>query len=130
MKASKPVSQTVLPWLRNNLGKDCTSPLTGTDWRALAAATHVVELYSYCPNDQTARAFGDCVRQMQRSTRRLAYHAIAHVMDWSDRPTLWSRAGLESIPEAGRCSYEPGGDQRILRLTLPGRPTVEHKETV
>lgn len=123
MKASKPVCQTVRPWLQANLGKTCMSGLTGTDWRALAAAVHVVELYSYATNDLTAKAFGDCVRQMQRSQRRLAFHAIAHVMDWSDRQTLWTRAALESIPEAGRCAFEPGGSERILKLTLPGRPT-------
>jgi hypothetical protein len=123
MKASKPVCQTLRPWLRANLGKTCMSGLTGTDWRALAAAVHVVELYSYATSDHAARAFGDCVRQMQRSQRRLAYHAIAHVMDWSDRETLWMRAGLEPIPEAGRCEWEPGGAQRILKLTLPGKPT-------
>ena len=45
---------------------------------------------------------------MQPSTQELAYHAIAHVMDWSDRAELWIKAGLPEFATR-QCSFEPGG---------------------
>lgn len=94
MKQTKPVCQTVLPWLRANLGNRALAPLTGTDAKALAAAVQTVELYCYHPVPSVAQAFGMLVSQMQPHTQELAYHAIAHVMDWGDRYKLWVEAGL------------------------------------
>ncbi len=102
----KPVSQSVLPWLRENLGARCLAPLTGTDARALAAAVHVVELYSYSPSQAAVEAFQRVVSQMQVTTRELAYHAIAHVMDWRDRQRLWTLAELAPLNPC-RCKHEP-----------------------
>jgi hypothetical protein len=104
----KPPSETVMPWLRSNLGPRCLAPLTGTDARALRAAVQIIELYAYDDAPSVLEAFGHIVRRMQPSTQELAYHAIAHVMDWSDRSRIWVKAGL---PEFGpvQCSFEPGG---------------------
>jgi len=102
----KPVCQTVRPWLKANLGNHCLAPLTGTDAAALDAAVHLVELFSLNPNRATAIAFGATVLQMQEATRELAYHAIAHVMDWRDRSRLWELAGMEPIEFLRRCSGE------------------------
>jgi hypothetical protein len=44
---------------------------------------------------------------MQRSARSLAYHAIAHVMDWRDRQNLWAAARLELSEVSGVCAFEP-----------------------
>lgn len=101
----KPPCETVYPWLRANLGKNCLAPLTSTDARALSAAVQIVELYAYCHSPEVARAFGDVVRCMQSSTREFAYHAIAHVMDWSDRSKIWSKAGLPAFTPR-RCAFE------------------------
>jgi hypothetical protein len=104
----QPHSVTIFPWLRSNLGRRCLAPLTGCDTRALRAAVEIIELYSYDPAPSVLEAFGAIVRRMQPSTQELAYHAIAHVMDWSNRSELWVKAGL---PEFGpqKCSFEPGG---------------------
>ena len=40
----KPKCETLLPWLKANLGKHCLGPLTGTDAKALAAAVQTIEL--------------------------------------------------------------------------------------
>ncbi len=89
----KPPAVTIYPWLRANLGARCLGPLTGTDARALKAAVQIVEHYSYDPHLNVALA--------------LAYHAIAHVMDWHNRPELWERARLEPLTNIPRCEYEP-----------------------
>jgi hypothetical protein len=106
MPANKPVSVTVLPWLRNNLGKRALAPLTSTDYRALLAAVQIVELYAYNPAACVVNAFGSVVCCMQPHNARLAYHAIAHVMDWGHRQELWTKAGLP-VGEFGRCEFEP-----------------------
>jgi len=102
---TKPKCETLLPWLRANLGKSCLGPLTGTDAKALAAAVQTVELYAYDPSPAVISAFGQIVSRMQPSCQELAYHAIAHVMDWSDRSRIWIAAGL---PEFSRrkCAFE------------------------
>jgi len=69
------------------------------------AAAQIIELYAYDPSQPALAAFALVVRRMQPSTRGLAYHAIAHVMDWSDRARLWSRAGLD-IQAFGVCAFE------------------------
>ncbi len=104
-----PVCQSVLPWLAANLGKRCLAPLTSTDARALDAAVHIAELYGCTREPEVAKAFGLVVGRMQGSTKELAFHAIAHPLDWPDRPRLWAAAGLLPIP-VRKCAYEPGGE--------------------
>jgi len=104
----KPFCESLRPWLRDNLGKRCLAPLTGTDARALAAAVHVIDLYSYHGDKNLLPAFAAIVRCMQPTTQELAYHAIAHVMDWSNRREFWLEAGLpEFNPRV--CAFESGG---------------------
>jgi len=105
-----PVCIKIRPWLKENLGKDCLAPLTGTDARALSAAVHLIELYSINYRPEVLEAFALTVGFMQPSTQGLAFHAIAHVLDWGDRIELWAKAGLSeaSIPRT-KCMYEPGG---------------------
>lgn len=109
MSVSKPPSVTVFPWLRDNLGKGCLGVLTNVDIRALRAAVEIVELYSYCRTPEVARAFGAVVIAMQPRSRELAYHSIAHVMDWCHRDQLWLEAGLPPLPCVRVCEWGPGG---------------------
>ncbi len=101
-----PPCKTVLPWLKANLGKGCLAPLTTVDRLALAAAVEIVQLYAVTQHPEIVKAFGLIVRQMQKSTQELAYHAIAHCLDWHNRPRFWAAAGLEPIP-VRMCKYEP-----------------------
>ncbi len=112
MKQSTPYCKSLRPWLSANLGPRCLEPLTGTDARALSAAVHIAELYSYHREPGVLEAFGHIVRCMQPSTQELAFHAIAHVMDWSDRLVVWKAAGLENI-NTRLCNFEPGGSLRV-----------------
>ena len=105
-------ANTLFPWLRANLGKTALGPLTGNDSRCLLAAVMIVEAYSYNPCDELAQAFAGCVRKMQPSTWDLAFHCIAHVMNWEDRPRLWHRAGLSPDLKVSKCAWEPGGSAR------------------
>lgn len=104
----KQVCETVFPWLRANLGKHSLGCLTGTDTRALRAAIQVIELYAYDPIRAVAQAFGVIVSRMQPETQWLAFHSIAHVLDWSDREKVWTLAGLD-LPrlDTPRCLNEP-----------------------
>jgi len=120
----KPVSESIFPWLKANLGPDCLAPLTGTDYRALRAAVQTVELYSYDPAPEVLQAFCLVVNRMQTSTRELAFHAIAHVMDWSDRDTLWAAAGLLPFKARRRCAYEPGGGEPVPSVPVPSVKSV------
>lgn len=103
----QPPAATVGKWLRANgwnLGG-----LTGQDWPALRAAVSIVELWSSADDEgrtQAAIAFNACVRAMQPELRRLAYHAIAHVGDWSHRQQFWNAAQLPTLENPGRCTYE------------------------
>ena len=103
---TKPVCETVLPWLKANLGPRCLAPLTGADAKALAAAVQIIELYSYDSSPHVLAAFGIIVGRMQPSTQELAYHAIAHVLDWDDRARIWFSASLPEF-EPRRCLHEP-----------------------
>lgn len=107
MKTPPPECVDLLRWLEANLG-DVLGALTGTDARALDAAVHVVELYSYDRRPEVAEAFGLIVGRMQPSTRYLAFHAIAKVMEWETREELWALAGLPPFP-AGipECRHAP-----------------------
>jgi hypothetical protein len=103
----KPSSVTIGPWLKSNLGKSCLNGLTGTDWKALLAGVSILELYCYDRNPYLLQAFGITVAHMQEKERWLAFHAIAHVMDWSDRGTVWLAAGLPYGILPARCAFEP-----------------------
>lgn len=116
---TKPVSVTLFPWLKANLGKTCLAPLTGTDRRALLAAVHIVCLYSQEPDDTVAQAFGRVVSMMQVKCRHLAYHAVAHVMEWHSRGELWHHAGLESPGQIPVCAYEPAGQRHVGPVDYP-----------
>ncbi len=113
MSATKPPSQTIARWLRDQgfgLGG-----LTGQDWPALKSAVHIVELWCSADSDgrrHAAAAFRAVVLAMQPALRVLAYHSIAHVGDWSHRGELWRAAQLEPIADPGLCAYEPGGAKR------------------
>ena len=107
MSSPKPSSVTVVPWLRSNLGKNALAGVTGTDHKALLAAVQIVQLYSYDRDESLLTAFGSVVRRMQPSQWHLAFHAIAHVMDWSDRIVVWAGAGLPTDIRVPRCTYEP-----------------------
>ncbi len=108
MSKYQPKAVTIFPWLKSNLGPRALAPLTGTDTRALRAAVEIIELYSVDHNPVVIEAFGNVVSQMQRSTMHLAFHGIAHVLDWGDRLNIWVMAGLPEI-DPGKCSFEPGG---------------------
>jgi len=105
MKKIKPPCETLPTWLKDNLGKHCLAPLTGTDAKALAAAVQLIELYSYERRPSVLEAFALTVLCMQSTTQELAYHAIAHVMDWSDRAPIWLQAGLPKF-NPRRCAFE------------------------
>ncbi len=106
----KPLCESVRPWLRDNLGKGCLGCLTGQSGRALSAAVQIIGLYSYC--DQEAEphvlsAFRSVVMTMcPGQERELAYHAIAHVLNWSDRERIWQLAQIPPLESIRRCSYE------------------------
>lgn len=104
MKTKQPC-ETLPTWLKENLGPRCLAPLTATDSKALSAAVQIVELYAFERRPAVLSAFGAIVGVMQHTCRHLAYHAIAHVMDWGDRASVWAAAGLPAI-EVGRCKYE------------------------
>lgn len=107
----KPPCTTIFAWLKSNLGKNCLATLTGTDAKALHAAVQIIELYTWTGTHQQGvlDAFRFAVLCMQPRTRELAYHAIAHVMDWNDRDEVWERAGLPHLNNIRVCSFGPGG---------------------
>jgi hypothetical protein len=107
---SKPPCETVLPWLKANLGPHCLAPLTGTDAKALAAAVQIIHLWNHCGEHCLIVAFEQVVICMQPKTRELAYHAIAHVADWHTRAEVWRQTALGAI-EAHVCAFEPGGSR-------------------
>lgn len=89
--------QKLIHWLSLNLPNGSLGALTGTDGYALAAASHIIQLYAYSRKESVLRAFADVVLMMQPSTREFAYHAIAHTMDWPDRALVWEAAGLPPL---------------------------------
>lgn len=109
MSRETDVSKTLRPWLKHNLGKTCLAGLTSVDSQALDAAVHLVSLYAYCMSASVLQAFRLTVLQMQPSQQQLAYHAIAHVVNWDDRQRYWEQAGLPPLERVGVCAYEPGG---------------------
>lgn len=99
----KPACEALMTWLRANLGT--LAALTGTDMRALHAASHIIELYAFEGDARLLAAFATVVERMQPSTLEFAYHAIAFRMDWNDRARVWALAGLPSIMTR-RCVHE------------------------
>lgn len=97
--------QSVYPWLRENLGKGCLGALTSTDARALEASVMIMELYATGRKPMVLDAFRAVVLQMQPHTLELAFHAIAHVLDWSDRQAVWLECNLPPV-KTRRCKYE------------------------
>lgn len=108
---TKPVSVTLIPWLRANLGKGCLGVLTSTDYHALLASVQIVDLYAYATDPALIQAWGTVVRKMQPSARHLAFHAVAHVRNWDDRIEMWVEAQLGDLPRSV-CAYEPQGTIR------------------
>lgn len=110
MPTIKPVCQTVRTFLKANLGRHCLGCLTGQSSRALDAAVHCIALYNSCSEaaePKALAAFRAIVETMNGSERELAYHAIAHVMDWHNRADVWVMAGL-ALPTSVRvCEHEP-----------------------
>ncbi len=109
---------TLLPWLRANLGKRCLAPLAGSDMPALLAAVQIIHLYAETQDHKLAYAFRLAVDKMQESTREMAYHAIAHVMEWEDRSRLWEMAELPPIPHPMLCQYEPAARYKNLPIHI------------
>jgi hypothetical protein len=97
----------ILKWLRANLGKHCTAPLTSTDCYALVTSVNLCNLISYssAPPELFA-AYSAIVRQMQPHTRGLAYHAVACELDWSHRDMIWMQSGLEEERPKNKCKFE------------------------
>lgn len=106
---TKPLSVTIRPWLKNNLGPRCLGVLTGHDSRALDAAVHLADLWLGSDLDNrkhAAVAFGLAVASMQEAAQELAFHAIAHAGDWSHRRELWQAAGLPELTARRVCRFE------------------------
>lgn len=112
MAAPKPYAATIGPWLTANLGKGWSAPLTGQDWPALKAVVEIVNAWTssdYEGREQCVAAFRAMVLTMQPGCRYLAFHAVAHVADWSHRWELWNAAGLDESLVVGKrgCKYGP-----------------------
>ena len=109
MSDYQPPAATVLNWLRSNLGGRALAPLTGTDTKMLRAAVQIMEGWGYDRHPSLIHAFSCVVNRMQLKTQWLAFHAIAHPLDWSDRQKIWDAAELDPIGNVPKCSFEPGG---------------------
>lgn len=117
--STKPYSATIGPWLTANVGKGWSAALTGQDWPALKAVVEIVNAWTSSDSDgrqQCVIAFKAMVLTMQPGCRYLAFHAIAHVADWSHRWQLWREAGLADEHVIGKpsCKYSP--ERRIPTL--------------
>jgi hypothetical protein len=105
----EPTCASALKWLAANLGgKRALAPLTGTDYRALAAAAHTIELWAVSGNDRVLEGFRVAVLEMQPRTRYFAYHIVAHMCEWSTRARVWSlaRLPLDDLVNIPRCEGE------------------------
>src|SRR5919108_2788409 len=109
MSDYQPSAATVLDWLHSNLGSHAIAPLTGSDTKALRAAVQIMEQYGYDRHPSLIHAFSCVVNRMQQKTQWLAFHAIAHPLDWSDRQKVWDAAELDPVFNVPKCSFEPGG---------------------
>lgn len=109
MSTIKKPTETVFPWLRENLGKQCLGCLTGYSGKAVLAAFQVIVAYN--SSDERAekallQSFRLIVETLDRPERELVYHSIAHVMNWWDRALIFEKAGLPPIENPSRCKYE------------------------
>jgi hypothetical protein len=104
----QPPAATIGRWLREN--GHALGGLTGQDWPALRTAASIVDLWCSADSEgrvQAAIAFNAVVHAMPPELRYLAYHAIAHVGDWSHRDELWDKAQLSPLEHIPPCKYEP-----------------------
>ena len=104
----------ILKWLKANLGKRVTAPLTSTDAYALVTSVNLSNLIGYrSAPPELFQAYGAIVKQMQPSTRHLAFHAIAIELDWSHREMIWDAADLGEFPTTV-CAFSPEGRSSLL----------------
>lgn len=90
----------ILSWLKENLGKSCTAPLTSTDVHALVTSVGLSNLISHAGAPHALfEAYRAIALEMQPHTRHLAFHAIACELDWGHREMIWGLAGLE-VPQS------------------------------
>ena len=83
--------------------------MCGQDWPALKAAVEIMNTYSVCDfngQEQCIIAFKAMVLSMQPGLRYLAFHSIAHVMDWSTRWKVWRACGFDA-PKCRECKFGP-----------------------
>lgn len=104
----KEPAQTVITWLRANLGRRALAPLTGTDTLALKASVQIAEVAAQTGVAAVGPAWAQIVSLMQPSTRGLAVHAVAHALDWSDRARFTAFLNVEWQRQP-LCAFEPGG---------------------
>jgi hypothetical protein len=108
----KPCCQSGPRWICERLrNKDALAPLTGQDWRALAAFFHLVALYGNSDRDGRAAAVAamyHTVRAMQSSTRHLAKAGIPHVLDWSHEEEIWLAMERHSTTACAGLTAEGG----------------------
>lgn len=109
----KPVAATILPWLKANLGTRCLAPLTSTDAKALLASVQLVDLIGHADSHRRPpllAAYRAIVSNIQPHCQHLAFHGIAHVLDWSHRREIWIDSGLAGLDCANiptsRCQFE------------------------
>lgn len=107
---TQPAAATICTWLRANLGPQSLGCLTGGSSRALLASVQIIACCANCDEEAEPHilsAFRSVVMTMPSDQRELAYHAIAHVLDWSDRHRLWVRAQLPQLEQnPRRCKFE------------------------
>jgi len=105
--SNRQACNTLPAWLKANLGTKSLAPLTGTDRRALFAFIQIVDLYAHDHDCSVIPAMKAVVGRMQQTTWHLAYHSIAHIMDWPDREFIWcQKMELPKPAGAGRCKHE------------------------
>lgn len=133
MSTSKPYSATISAWLTANLGKHWGGALTGQDWPALKAVVEIVNAYASSDGEgrkNCVAAFGAMVLTMQPSCRYLAFHAVAHVLDWSDRWRLFRAAGLEIPTGMRECKGGPRPAPAAPALALSPAGDIGHGQEV
>lgn len=126
-KKNQPHCVTVGAWLKSNLGKHCLGVLTSNDADALRASVEIVNAFCYSLDESKFAAWGACVRLMQPEARHLAFHAVAHVLDWRDRGIWWEGARLEGFVtgDAPRsvALYSPEGRDLLAAKIAAGEVT-------
>lgn len=95
-RAETDVSKTLIPWLKGNLGASSLGALTG-------AAAHILECWAYSGDPELLEAFRIVVSKMVN--QEFAYHAVAHLNEWSTRDRVWAEAGLPPLGRVMRCKW-------------------------